>query len=541
MTAKELSFSPCIIYCHGNAGNKVDIIEIFDFLLWDFNICSFDFSGAGQSEGDYVTLGYNEQNDVKSVVEFLRRELNIQKIILYGRSMGAVAALRYAEQDPNLKVIILDSPFSSFFKLSDEILSNKFFIPSVLSKILLNIAKEKILEKIENFDISEFKPYLNARNVQVPTIIIHGLQDSLVGIDHSRTIMNNLHKNTYKKMLEVDGEHNDCRSAQDTELIRDFIMQFAYDGMVLKEHKRRLMLKNIHLNYTNKYGININSVISNFRNNIKENLKNEKIRKMNNLNVHSQIKVLKSKGICYISNSKNLKENMSNSFLFGDYKDEIQLKSKSQDKKEEDIIKSQLNKNDNMNKEIKIRYHSVLNNKIKKRKKYFIDKKDFTIGNNNEVNINKESDLNIILPLKLNFDDAKNEKEKEAEEKQKIKNIFFIQSNNIILTSDEPKKKNLDLSTKYSNAPLNDSQMQIDLLVSPHKSSESSLSSRRIRSERLNHLGEIFGCEVRIKSDQISFIDVHKQSMKRSSFIQPDSSINVDTTTLQNETLESNK
>jgi pimeloyl-ACP methyl ester carboxylesterase len=153
MSSKDLAYSPCIIYCHGNAGNKIDIIEIFEFLLWEFNICSFDFSGAGFSEGDYVTLGYFEKDDIKAVVDFLRNELNIPKIILYGRSMGAVSSLRYAEMDPNLKAIVLDSPFCNFPRLCEEILSNKFFIPGMVSRFLISSARDKILDKIENFDI----------------------------------------------------------------------------------------------------------------------------------------------------------------------------------------------------------------------------------------------------------------------------------------------------------------------------------------------------------------------------------------------------
>lgn len=30
--------------------------------------CSFDFSGSGLSQGDYVSLGYYEQDDVAAVV-----------------------------------------------------------------------------------------------------------------------------------------------------------------------------------------------------------------------------------------------------------------------------------------------------------------------------------------------------------------------------------------------------------------------------------------------------------------------------------------
>ena len=152
-TAKDISTSPLIIYCHGNAGNKIDIIEIFEFLLWEFNICSFDFSGAGFSEGEYVTLGYYEKYDLQAVVEFLRKEFGIKNIILYGRSMGAVSSLRYSEMDPNIKACVLDSPCCNFPRLCEEILSNKFYIPSVMSRYLIGSARKRLLEKVEGFDI----------------------------------------------------------------------------------------------------------------------------------------------------------------------------------------------------------------------------------------------------------------------------------------------------------------------------------------------------------------------------------------------------
>ncbi len=153
-TSKDLETNPMIIYCHGNAGNKIDIIEIFEFLLWEFNICSFDFSGAGYSEGEYVTLGYYEKYDIQAVVDFFRKEFSTKTIILYGRSMGAVSSLRYSEMDPNIKACVLDSPFCDFPRLCEEILSNKFFIPSVVGRFLINSARKRLIEKVEGFDIA---------------------------------------------------------------------------------------------------------------------------------------------------------------------------------------------------------------------------------------------------------------------------------------------------------------------------------------------------------------------------------------------------
>jgi pimeloyl-ACP methyl ester carboxylesterase len=55
---------------------------------------SFDFMGCGKNlEADNISLGYREAQQVKTVTEHLR--LTYDKVILWGRSMGAAAALLY--------------------------------------------------------------------------------------------------------------------------------------------------------------------------------------------------------------------------------------------------------------------------------------------------------------------------------------------------------------------------------------------------------------------------------------------------------------
>lgn len=58
-------------------------------------MCSFDFSGCGKSDGDFVSLGLKEQDDLSAVIETLMSKYNYKKIILYGRSMGGVTSLLY--------------------------------------------------------------------------------------------------------------------------------------------------------------------------------------------------------------------------------------------------------------------------------------------------------------------------------------------------------------------------------------------------------------------------------------------------------------
>ena len=85
---------------HGNAGNKMEGLSYMDSILeLGVNFCAFDFSGCGNSEGEFVTLGHKEKHDLKSVIEFLQENHNDSKVVLSGRSMGATSSLLYMKEN----------------------------------------------------------------------------------------------------------------------------------------------------------------------------------------------------------------------------------------------------------------------------------------------------------------------------------------------------------------------------------------------------------------------------------------------------------
>jgi alpha/beta superfamily hydrolase len=47
---------------------SLEIVKVFGKM--GISVLSFDFSGSGMSDGDYVTLGVNESEDVKEVVDY---------------------------------------------------------------------------------------------------------------------------------------------------------------------------------------------------------------------------------------------------------------------------------------------------------------------------------------------------------------------------------------------------------------------------------------------------------------------------------------
>lgn len=79
----------------------------------NITLFTFDFAGCGMSEGEFVSLGWHEREDLEIVVNYLRKERNVSTIGLWGRSMGAVTALLYGDNDPSIAGMVLDSPFSN--------------------------------------------------------------------------------------------------------------------------------------------------------------------------------------------------------------------------------------------------------------------------------------------------------------------------------------------------------------------------------------------------------------------------------------------
>ena len=106
---------PCIVYMHGNAGNLMEG-QSYAHILGPkgFGLVSFDFSGCGNSEGAFITLGWKEQEDLHAVLTYVK-EQGYSKAILWGRSMGAATALLYGKEPPVPIVgLILDSSFACF-------------------------------------------------------------------------------------------------------------------------------------------------------------------------------------------------------------------------------------------------------------------------------------------------------------------------------------------------------------------------------------------------------------------------------------------
>jgi len=217
---------PCVIYCHGNGGSRLDAVEAFRCVLPVFNLFSFDFSGSGLSEGEYVSLGFFEKQDLETVVNYLRSSGKVSKIGIWGRSMGAATALMYAANDPAISGIVLDSAFSSLKKIAEELVEKT---PLKIPKMMLSLGLKVIRRSIKNkasFDISELEPIKHAPKAKVPALFCHAKDDNFILPHHSKQL-----HDAYggkKNLVMVEGDHNSQRP------------DFFYDSVVIFFHNNLL-------------------------------------------------------------------------------------------------------------------------------------------------------------------------------------------------------------------------------------------------------------------------------------------------------------
>lgn len=132
----------------------MDAIDALRTLLpMNIMVVAFDFSGCGLSEGEYISLGYYEKEDIKVLVEHLRERELTTRIALWGRSMGAATALQYAATDPSLACIVCDSVFSSLQTLASELVGHfGIDVPGLMIKIVFNMVRNSV-KKRAKFDI----------------------------------------------------------------------------------------------------------------------------------------------------------------------------------------------------------------------------------------------------------------------------------------------------------------------------------------------------------------------------------------------------
>ena len=165
-----------LLWFHGNAGNighRSDFLALFNRHI-DANIFIFDYRGYGRSEGSPSERGM--YMDGEAAIEYLRSrgDVDMDRLILFGRSLGCAVAVEMATRHQS-KSVILESPFTSIEAIAKIARPAPFaFLP--LHKVVMWLLQ------------SRFDSLSKMQGVQNRLLILHGSNDDIIAIDMAREL-----------------------------------------------------------------------------------------------------------------------------------------------------------------------------------------------------------------------------------------------------------------------------------------------------------------------------------------------------------------
>ena len=119
-----------VLYLHGNGEN---ISTQFANVAWlpakGFHVLALDYRGYGGSEGTPSLAGVQLDIDAAMRALLVRPDVDPDRIIVFGQSLGAALAVHYVAHSPyraSVRAVVLDSPFSDYRRIAREKLASFF-------------------------------------------------------------------------------------------------------------------------------------------------------------------------------------------------------------------------------------------------------------------------------------------------------------------------------------------------------------------------------------------------------------------------------
>lgn len=167
-----------IIICHGREGSRDrETPHAKTLHAAGFNVLMFDFRAHGESEGEQVTFGMYEKDDLLGALDFLAGR-GITRVGVLGFSLGATTAILTAAVSDRIAVIVAES---AVVRLKNT-LARRFWrygVPYPLGWVVAawSLATATLFTRgrMDQVDAIRWIPHLKA-----PILLIHGAADDLV-------------------------------------------------------------------------------------------------------------------------------------------------------------------------------------------------------------------------------------------------------------------------------------------------------------------------------------------------------------------------
>jgi fermentation-respiration switch protein FrsA (DUF1100 family) len=189
-----------VVLLHGVRSDRRSMIERAAWLrAQGYGVLLFDFSAHGESEGDAISFGLRESDDVADAVAELRRRAPGERIGAIGVSMGGAAMVLAAGSIPRLDAVVLESVYATLQQAIDNRLRLRLGPLALLAAPLL----EAQLSPRFGADLERWSVVERIGQLGAPLLLIGGTADRHATLDEARALFERASEP--KRLWEIAG------------------------------------------------------------------------------------------------------------------------------------------------------------------------------------------------------------------------------------------------------------------------------------------------------------------------------------------------
>lgn len=220
---------PTVILVHGFGVTKseVGMFDEFSEILNNngFIVYRFDFSGRGESEGDYSKTSLSKmRDDLRVILDFVKQQskVNVTKIGIWAQSFGTPTTVSLR---PDIQAIVLTGAISRPQDTSTVLFGNGYNPNGISTRILSNGDKIEMEPQFWS-DLETHNLLEDIKNIKCPILFLHGAEDEKIPLSQMEAYYENANEPKEKIILEGVNHSLKPRREESYEIILNWFVKY---------------------------------------------------------------------------------------------------------------------------------------------------------------------------------------------------------------------------------------------------------------------------------------------------------------------------